>query len=90
QSTGFSSSTTQATAMGVDRPASPNHLYVRNGSGDVEVIIDPSGPSPFYLGPVIDRGTSSDWAMTVDPATGQLFLFETETDSNGVFLRYDP
>lgn len=86
----FATSTTQATAMEVDSRSAPAHLYVRNNDGDVEVIIDPSGASPFYLGPVISLGTSSDWVMTLHEATGQLYLFETETESTGRWVRFDP
>lgn len=90
RTTSFSTSTTQATAMEVDSLTAPRNLYVRNAAGEVEAIIDPAGASPFYLGPVIERGRSGDFAMTLDHATGELFLFETETVSTGTWLRYDP
>jgi hypothetical protein len=86
----FSTSTTQATAMDVDSRTAPRHLYVRNAAGEVEAIIDPASAAPFYLGTVIDRGTSSDWAMTIHHPSGHLYLFETETLSTGRWLRYEP
>lgn len=89
-STAFSTSTTQATAMALDSLTNPANLYVRDASGEVQAIIDPDGASPFYLGPVIDLGTSSDFAMTLAPDTGALYLFETETVSTGNWVRYDP
>jgi hypothetical protein len=90
RSTTFVGSSTYPTAMALDSLSAPGHLYVRNDAGDVEAIIDPAGASPFYLGPVIDRGTSNDYAMTIDPATGALYLFETESNTAGAWLRYDP
>lgn len=89
-STTFSTSTSQATPMAVDAATAPRYLYVRNQYGEVEAFAEPAGPLPRYLGPVIDRGRAGDWAMTLDPATGQLYLFETESDADGVWLRYDP
>jgi len=89
-STDFPTSTTQATAMAVDSLVAPTNLYVRDNNGDVQVIISPASASPFYLGPVIDLGTSSDFAMTLAHDTGALYLFETETVSTGNWVRYDP
>jgi len=77
-------------AMYVDAVSTPGHLYVRNAVGHVEVVIDPGGGSPIYLGEVIRVGTAGDEAMWLDPSTGALYLFETETDSDGTFLRFDP
>jgi hypothetical protein len=90
QTPSLSTSTTAATPMAIDRLVGPTNLYFRNGDGELEAIIGPASASPFYLGPVIDRGDSSDRAMVLDHATGQLFYFETETVSTGVWLRYDP
>jgi hypothetical protein len=77
-------------AMYVDGVSAPGHLYVRNDVGHVEVIVDPASGSPLHLGEIIRVGTSSDEAMWLDPATGALYLFETESDSDGSFLRFDP
>jgi hypothetical protein len=89
-STTFSTSTTQATAMELDSLTAPSNLYVRDSSGNVQAIIDPAGATPFYLGPVIDLGTSSDWVMTLAHDTGALYLFESESVSTGNWVRYDP
>ncbi len=87
----FSSSTSfGSTAMALDSLTAPQNLYVRDSNGEVQAIIDPAGASPFYLGPVIDLGTSNDWAMTIAPDTGAMYLFETESVSTGNWVRYDP
>lgn len=79
------------TAMAIDSGSTPPTLFVRNRSGEVEAIIDPGGAKPLHLGPVITRGRGGNaGAMAFDPTTRQLYLFETQTNSNGVWLRYDP
>ncbi|MBO6940215.1 MAG: Ig-like domain-containing protein [Deltaproteobacteria bacterium] len=76
-------------AMYVDSTTAPGHLYIRNYDGHVEAIIDPGG-TPIYVGEVIPVGGSGDNAMWLDQSTGSLYLFETDSESTGNFLRYDP
>jgi hypothetical protein len=80
----------RAVPVVVDAPTLPAHLYVRNARGHVEVVRDPGGASPLHLGEVITVGGSGDHAMAFDEATGSLYLFETDSDADGRFLRYDP
>lgn len=77
-------------AMYVDATTSPGHLYVRNADGHFEATIDPGGASPIYVGEIISVGGSGDNAAWLDLATGSLYIFETDSESSGSFLRYDP
>ncbi len=77
-------------AMYVDATTAPGHLYIRNAIGHFEAVIDPGGASPIYVGEVISVGGSGDNAAWLDLATGSLYIFETDSESTGSFLRYDP
>ena len=69
--------------------SNPSFLYVRNALGHVEAVLNPAAASPAYIGEVIDVGGSSDYAMWLDQASGSLYLFETDSESTGNFLRFD-
>ena len=80
--------TTRAPVL-VDSTTSAQHLYVRDDNGDVHVIVDPGGTTPQHLGAISTLGGGSDYAMAYSPAGPSIYLFETETDSTGNFVRLD-
>ena len=82
------SSPSREGALYVDQPVAPTALYFRNAQGHVEAVLDP-GATPLHIGEIIRLGVSADSAMGFDPDTGSLYLFETETESNGHFVRFD-
>ena len=84
-----SSSPSQPVSAFVSGVSNPEFLYVRNSVGHVEVVLNPGSPSPAYIGEVIAVGGSSDYVMWLDKPSGSLYLFETDSDSSGNFLRYD-
>lgn len=62
------------------------YLYFRDDDGNVHVA-DVSGATPVYLGVFSDLGRGGDDALTI---TGDaLYLFESETVSNGRLVRFD-
>ena len=62
------------------------YLYFRDDDGNVHVA-DVSGATPLYLGVFSDLGRGGDDALTI---TGDsLYLFESETVSNGRLVRFD-
>ncbi|UJR78392.1 Subtilisin-like serine protease [Sandaracinus amylolyticus] len=63
-------------------------LYFRTTStqGGIYAVWDASSPTPIYAGPVILRGRSSDHGLAIDPAIPALFMFETETSTDGTFV----
>ncbi|AKF09106.1 Ig-like domain-containing protein [Sandaracinus amylolyticus] len=75
--------------MAVDSTVAATYLYVRGGDGHVHVIRDPGGTTPIYLGPISPYGRDGDRGMAYDPAGPSIFLFETETRTQGNFVRLD-
>lgn len=75
----------------LDDPERPRTLYVRQvdaGSPNrVLAIVDPAGPSPTSVGPVVRLGTPRDRGMAYDRAREALVLFETETTREGRIVR---
>ena len=85
--------TTRA-SIEVDSLAAAAHLYFRADDGLVHVIVnpaaDPAGPTPpGHLGAITRLASTGDFAMTIDHATGALYLFESVTDSAGNIVRLD-
>ena len=52
----------------------------------VHAIFDASTADPVYVGPVFTRGGSGDQGLAFDPSIPALYVFETETVSNGAFI----
>lgn len=80
--------TTRA-SIEVDDLAAATHLYFRADNGFVHVIKDPAGTAPQHLGPIFALEDTQDFAMTIDHATGSLYVFESVTDTSGTFVRLD-
>jgi hypothetical protein len=68
--------------------ATTTYLYFRDDVGSLHVA-DVGGASPVYLGILTDLGDSTDEAFTYDPNTDAIYLFESETVSNGRIVRLD-
>lgn len=71
----------------VDAFTSPQYLYVRDASGDIQAVKAPASATPIQIGSISTLGSSSDYAMTYDKAAGALYFFETETDGAGRILK---
>jgi hypothetical protein len=78
---------TQGLPVVMDNTGDTPILYFRAVStalpNAVYAILDPGGTEPLFLGSILRIGTNLDFAMTFDPTRRSIFLFETETDSNG-------
>jgi hypothetical protein len=65
-------------SMVVDDLSDPEYLYVRNYiPGGIHVTMRPDEAQPIHLGEISDVGVDSDYAMTIDRATGELYQFDT-------------
>lgn len=74
----------------IDDRTAPEHLYVRDDSGDIHVIGDPGG-AHRYLGVIFRGDGSAEHGMDVDLPTGALYVFSTRDDpERGTWYRLDP
>lgn len=66
------------TNMAVDDLANPDNLYFKIYSPNgLAVIADPDGVAPVFLGTIATFGASGDYSMTVDRATGEVYMFDS-------------
>ena len=80
--------TTRA-SVEVDDLTAATHLYFRAADGLVHVIGDPAGASPRHFGPLTYLVDTADDAMSIDHATGALYLIETVTTGDNNLVRLD-
>ena len=80
--------TTRA-SVEVDNLTAATHLYFRAADGLVHVIGDPAGASPRHFGPLTYLVDTADDAMSIDHATGALYLIETVTTGDNNLVRLD-
>lgn len=73
-------------ALVLDDLVDPRYLYVRT-AGDIHVIEEPDGAFR-YLG-IVHDGLNGDRAIARDPVTDALWLFSTEEDVDGEWVRLD-
>lgn len=73
----------------LDSFSAPQTLYARDANGSIHAVVQPASATPTHIGEISSLGTTSDYAMTFDQATGSLYFFETETVSAGRILRID-
>ena len=78
-------------ALYVDNTTSATVLYTRNVGfsvgNQVLAVVNPGSAEPLFIGPILRLGTTGDYAMTYDSADNAIYLFETETDTNGRIVR---
>lgn len=82
-------STSSGPPLYLDDVDDPDFLYVRTMNPNaIHVIADPDG-APLHLGTIVELGGSGDFAWTLDRGTGSLYLFESETTSDGRIVKID-
>jgi hypothetical protein len=78
-------------ALYVDSNTAATVLYTRNVGfsvgNQVLAVANPGTAAPLFLGPILRLGTTADYAMTYDSADNAIYLFESETDTNGRIVR---
>jgi hypothetical protein len=80
---------TSRASVEVDNLTAATHLYFRAADGLVHVIGDPAGASPRHFGPLTYLVDTADDAMSIDHATGALYLIETVTTGDNNLVRLD-
>jgi len=85
---GLDTSTTH-NPLALDTSAMPPILYAHAYGGDVHAIVGADGAAPAYVGAISTLGTTADYAMTFDPATGALYLLESETTGQDRLIRLE-
>jgi hypothetical protein len=73
----------------IDDLASARYLYFVSLEGTVDVIADPGGASPLHLGSIARDLDSTNGPMTIDRASGAIYVFETTSASTGNFVRLE-
>ncbi|UJR83087.1 Ig-like domain-containing protein [Sandaracinus amylolyticus] len=73
----------------IDSQVLAQHLYFRDTDGNVRVIAGPGGATPRDLGVLSGFGDTDDFTLARDPASGALFLFDSENAALGRIVRLD-
>ncbi|UJR86428.1 Ig-like domain-containing protein [Sandaracinus amylolyticus] len=76
-------------SIALDSIGAAQVLYFRDAQGDVRVVTGLGTSTPIDLGVVSPLGDADDHQLTYDALSDSIFLFESETDARGNFVRLD-
>ncbi|AKF10152.1 Ig-like domain-containing protein [Sandaracinus amylolyticus] len=73
----------------LDSVVAAQTLYFRDAQGDLRVVTGLGTSTPIDLGVLSPLGDADDHQLTYDALGRSIFLFESETDARGNFVRLD-